>query len=235
MNNKKLLSFITKAKIKHGNKYDYSKVEYINSKTKVCIICPEHGEFWQTPKSHLKGDGCPICKLSFVTQEDYIKKACEVHNNFYDYSKVVYKNSNEKICIICPKHGKFYQKPCDHLSKQGCPICHSSHMETEIREFLIYKKVKFEEQKRFDWLGTKSLDFYIPSKNIAIECQGRQHFECSDFFGGEEENNKIRERDMEKKRLCEEHNVDLIYFSNLGITYPYEVLESEDILLKRVT
>ena len=79
------------------------------------------------------------------------------------------------------------------------------------------------------------MDFYIPSRNIAIECQGRQHFECSDFFGGKEENDRIKERDNKKRNLCKEHNIDLIYFSNLGIEYPYEVLEDKDILLKRVT
>lgn len=55
--------FIEKARAKHGCKYDYSKVEYINNHTKVCIICPEHGEFWQTPNKHLSGQGCPKCAL----------------------------------------------------------------------------------------------------------------------------------------------------------------------------
>lgn len=54
--------FILMAKKVHGDKYDYSKVTYINNRTKVCIICPEHGEFWQTPYSHLKGCECPSCK-----------------------------------------------------------------------------------------------------------------------------------------------------------------------------
>ena len=56
-----LKTFIGKAIKKHGNKYDYSKVEYVNSQTKVCIICPEHGEFWQTPSAHVRGNACPIC------------------------------------------------------------------------------------------------------------------------------------------------------------------------------
>ena len=53
--------FIKKAKTIHGNKYDYSKVKYVNNHTKVCIICPIHGEFWQTPMKHLIGRGCPKC------------------------------------------------------------------------------------------------------------------------------------------------------------------------------
>ena len=57
----KQAKFIEKAKNRHGDKYDYSKVEYINSTTKVCIICKEHGEFWQTPHGHVRGQGCPKC------------------------------------------------------------------------------------------------------------------------------------------------------------------------------
>lgn len=53
--------YIIKAKEIHGDKYDYSKVEYINNHSKVCIICPIHGEFWQNASSHLKGCGCPKC------------------------------------------------------------------------------------------------------------------------------------------------------------------------------
>lgn len=63
MSNKKFTEkeFIIKAKMVQGDKYDYSKVIYKNIKTHICIICPEHGEFWQTPDMHLRGRGCPIC------------------------------------------------------------------------------------------------------------------------------------------------------------------------------
>jgi hypothetical protein len=54
--------FIEKAIKIHGDFYDYSEVNYINTRTKVCIICPIHGRFWQTPNSHLSGKAkCPIC------------------------------------------------------------------------------------------------------------------------------------------------------------------------------
>ena len=124
--------FIEKAKEAHGDKYDYSKVEYINSKTKVCIICPEHGEFWQTPSSHLNGSGCVKCyndRRRNVNKEQshlfqkFIEKAKEAHGDKYDYSKVEYINSKTKVCIICPEHGEFWQTPSDHLNKRGCPIC----------------------------------------------------------------------------------------------------------------
>ena len=105
--------FIEKAKKVHGDKYDYSKVEYVNSRTKICIICPQHGEFWQTPNAHLMKEGCPKCKGENVskvnrrTTNEFIEKAKKVHGDKYDYSKVDYKNNSTKVCIICPIHGEF--------------------------------------------------------------------------------------------------------------------------------
>ena len=119
--------FIAKAREVHGDKYNYSKVEYINRRTKVCIICPEHGEFWQAPNSHLNGRGCPKCGGIYkYTTEDFIAKAREVHGDKYDYSKVEYITKKTKVCIICPKHGEFWQKPANHLLGQGCPKCGGS-------------------------------------------------------------------------------------------------------------
>ena len=116
--------FIEKAKSVHGDKYDYSKVEYTSSEEKVTIICPIHGEFEQTPCSHAEGRGCPYCGgTRKLTTEDFITKAKKVHGDKYDYSKVEYINSKIKVCIICPKHGEFWQTPCGHLSGKGCYIC----------------------------------------------------------------------------------------------------------------
>ena len=115
--------FIRKAKEVHGSKYDYSKVEYVNAATKVCIICPIHGEFWQTPANHLMGNGCSKCAGRNITTEDFIEKARKVHGDKYDYSKVEYKASKGKICIICPEHGEFWQMAQSHLANHGCPKC----------------------------------------------------------------------------------------------------------------
>ena len=103
--------FIERARKVHGNKYDYSKVIYKNSSTKVCIVCPKHGEFWQIPNSHLQGIGCPKCgdlkkgEYKKSNTDNFINRAKEVHGNKYDYSKSVYKGVHDKICIICPEHG----------------------------------------------------------------------------------------------------------------------------------
>ena len=117
--------FIEKARIVHGDKYDYSKVEYVNNKTNVCIICPIHGEFYQTPQVHLRGGECKKCshKEKTKTLEQFIKEAKEVHGGKYDYSKVEYVNAHTNVVVICKKHGEFMVRPCNHLHGNGCPIC----------------------------------------------------------------------------------------------------------------
>ena len=120
---KTLEQFIKDARNIHGDKYDYSKVEYLGKEIKVCIICPEHGEFWQIPGSHLRGRGCPICAGRFLNKDIFITKAKKIHGDKYDYSKVEYIDSKTKVCIICPEHGEFEQKPCHHLVGAGCKLC----------------------------------------------------------------------------------------------------------------
>lgn len=118
--------FIERAKKIHGNKYDYSKVEYKNINTKVKIICPIHGEFEQLPKSHLDGHGCRLCSNGTLSKEQFIKKAREIHGDKYDYSQVEYVNNKTKVAIICPEHGVFMQVPYLHLKGEGC--CHCGHI-----------------------------------------------------------------------------------------------------------
>lgn len=115
--------FITEARAIHGGKYDYSKVEYVHSQTKVCIICPVHGEFLQTPKKHLKGQGCPKCAKRYMDGDYFKQVANKVHDARYDYSKIDYQGNQVKVCIICREHGEFWQTPNSHLSGQGCPRC----------------------------------------------------------------------------------------------------------------
>ena len=165
-----LQEFIERAKEVHNDKYDYSKVNYENCRTKVCITCPEHGEFWQLPYVHLQGHGCPKCKTQMFSNKyrltlcEFIEKANKKHNNFFDYSKVQYVNAYTKVCIICPKHGEFWQTPCNHLNGDGCPECNKSKLENKIKYFLLEKQIEFIEEKKFDWLIYKEnmrLDFYF--------------------------------------------------------------------------
>jgi predicted nucleic acid-binding Zn-ribbon protein len=204
--------FIEKSKEVHGDKYDYSKVEYVNGKTKVCIICPEHGEFCQTPENHLTGYGCPDCGGSKrKTTEQFIKEAQKVHGDKYDYSKVNYVNRMTKVCIKCSEHGEFWQISSNHLKGCGCPKCNSSKLEEEVKNCFP----EFEQQKTFDWLRDKKplrLDFYDEDLKLGIECQGEQHFTIVDRFGGEEEFEKRLKLDKLKYEQCQEHGIDVVYY-----------------------
>ena len=105
--------FIRRAKDIHGNKYDYSKSVYINAVTKVCIICPEHGEFWQLPNNHLKGCGCPKCTNNDrISSNEYINKLKKQYPySPYDFDSIVYKNNHTPIQLKCPIHGLFSTLP----------------------------------------------------------------------------------------------------------------------------
>ena len=154
------------------------KVNYTNSKTKVCIICPEHGEFWQTPHDHLKGCGCIKCGISKRTKNrtlntlQFINKANIVHHNFYDYSKTDYMKSNENVIITCPIHGDFKQIATEHLQGCNCPKCANkiSYSENDIAKF-INNKIEVKQHIRY-LIPPKELDIYIPEKNLAIEYDG---------------------------------------------------------------
>lgn len=119
--------FIERAIKLYGDKYDYSKSEYISLYEPLIIICKTHGEFNQNPSNHLDNrneNACYKCSNRNVRNtEDFIEKSTKIHNNLYDYSNVDYKISIEKVIIICKKHGEFKQRPNDHLGGDGCPKC----------------------------------------------------------------------------------------------------------------
>ena len=117
--------FIEKAIKVHGEKYDYSKINYVNYDTKITIICPTHNEFNQTPKDHLEGKNCMKCaNCSKITTVDYIERAKKIHGELYDYSNTQYINSRTNLIINCKEHGEFSKRPLLHLSPNGgCPVC----------------------------------------------------------------------------------------------------------------
>jgi hypothetical protein len=217
-NNKE--NFIERVNSIFNNKYDLSKFEYVNNKTNGIVICPEHGNFITNPHSLYQGKGCPKCGIEQralkrrKSNEEFIKEAKEIHGDKYDYSKVKYKNEDTKICIICPEHGEFFQTPYNHLQGKGCPICNTSKMENEVMNFLKNQNFNYEYQKRFDWLGLQSLDFYLPDYNIGIECQGMQHFESVEHFGGKKNLKNNIERDIRKHKLCENNDIKMLYIIN---------------------
>ena len=221
-----LKTFIQKAKEVHGDKYDYSLVEYKNSSTKIKIICPKHGVFEQTPNNHLSGCGCLSCSFlnKASAKEQFIEKARKVHGNKYDYSLVDYKNNYTKIKIICSKHGVFEQTPdCHSRLGAGCPHCKSSKGEQKINLFLKERNILFVRNKTFDDLKDKkflSYDFYTPEYNLLIEYNGKQHYKENSF---KRHDLKLqRHHDWLKRKYAKNHNIKL-----LTIPYwDYKIIEN---------
>ena len=209
--------FIREAKLIHGDKHDYSLVDYKGMNTEVIISCLKHGEFIQTPHSHLNGCDCPKCSMFYVDTNIFIKRSIETHGNKYDYSKSIYINSTSKICIICPEHGDFWQMSNAHMDGANCPICASKNNISENKLLNLisneFKEIEVIYQYRTKWLKRQSIDIFIPYFNIAIEYQGRQHFEPVELFGGESEYIKIIKRDKLKYKLCKDNNITLLYFT----------------------
>lgn len=324
--------FIKKARKIHGNKYDYSKVIYVDSKTKICIICPIHGEFWQIPRNHLFGNGCPLCaprhkidindalantlrkceernyaflgfcdkngKTSdFVSSTStYLHLRCNICGNEWkttSYHHFIDGNTGCPICGIkkaiksikwevdevikiikdicikknytfygfCDKKGNdsewkntketYLHLKCNNCGNEwksttfdgfyhgsGCSHCKTSILEQNIENLFQQHKIDFEHNKRYEKIDKLELDFYLPQYKCAIECQGEQHFKPVNFgCGVEKAKERFQgqlERDSRKRRLCEENGVRLLYYSNLGIEYPYQVFENLDELLEEI-
>ena len=198
-----------------SERYILDKESFVDSHTKMKAHCPKHGEFWMSPKNLMRYE-CRKCSYEkrainqCSTTGDFVKKAQDIHGLKYDYSKVEYKNAKDKVCLVCFKHGEFWQTPNDHLSGKGCPLCNESHLEREVKNILDKNNKEYIFQYKTSWLGKQSLDFYLPEYNIAIECQGKQHF----GFGGWSENFNFKQQfklDKIKKELCELNNLKIIY------------------------
>lgn len=126
--------FIVEAKLIHGDKYNYSQVEYKTANDKVCIICPIHGEFWQRPCDHTNGHGCTKCAADDTSKRcrtkftDFLEKAIVAHNGKYEYDESSFSSASSKVRIKCPIHGWFKQLAIDHIRGVGCPDCgYASH------------------------------------------------------------------------------------------------------------
>ena len=220
--------FIKKAKEVHGNKYDYSNTEYVNSKKPVTIICPIHGEFKQTPFNHLSGNGCPECgkektiESNYLTNEEFVDRAKLIHKNKYIYNDR-YVSYRTKINIVCPIHGNFSQTPDNHLQGKGCPKCGNSisNAENEIAEFCasILGEEKIIHRDR-SVLKNRELDIYIPSKQMAIEYNGLIWH--SDKFG------KDKHYHLSKTEECKKLGIKLIQI------FEDEYVNHKEIVLNKI-
>lgn len=171
-------SFIEKARTVHGDTYDYSAVNYVDSRTKIEIICKKHGSFFQEPSNHLSGSGCILCarersaKLRSLSFAEFSERGSVLHNNKYVYSDGGYDYSHSKAHIICPEHGEFVQSANSHLSGHGCPKCgiQVSKGETELLEWIQQYFPSAHKANRL--VSNMDIDVYIPEKKIGIEYNG---------------------------------------------------------------
>lgn len=166
-------AFIQKAKDKHGDRYDYTKLIYAGSANKVTIICKLHNhEFLQKAAHHLEGHGCKLCaKESRSTQissndQDFIIAAKKIHGDRYDYSKVLYTRSKINVTIICRDHGEFNQTPSVHLKGSGCAICSGGGRSSNTQEFI--KKAICVHSDRYDY---SKVNYDGRGNNITIICK----------------------------------------------------------------
>ena len=166
--------FLREARRVHGDKYDYSKVDFVNYQTKVTIICPVHGVFTQSPTGHIKGNGCPKCandRTSLrMTTDDFIQKAKAIHGDKYDYSKVEYVDNKTEVCIICREHGEFWQKPKNHLSGYGCPICSGRK---KMRTIDFIKRAKQIHGDKYDY---SKAEYKGNAEEVCIICPEHGEF-----------------------------------------------------------
>ena len=216
-------NFIEKAREVHGDKYDYSLIEYRDSHIKVKIICPIHGEFWQNTNNHLIGKGCPKCNGGIqLNTNEFIEKAREVHGDKYDYSLAEYTKSKDNITIICPIHGKFNQMPDKHInSKQGCPKCSyeqtKSKAEIELYDYIksIYSGTIIQSDRYT--ISPLELDIYIPELSIAFEYNGL-------FWHSE--HHKERNYHINKTNTCEQLDIQLVHIWEDDWLYNQDVVKN---------
>ena len=139
-------NFIEKSTIAHNGYYDYSKVEYINSSSKVLIICPEHGDFWQLPNDHIKGFKCPKCKADNhrVKFSDFVKKAREIHGDKYTYIESSWNGTATPVQAICPHHGEISLSPISHLKGSECLLCSRASKEDDAESIPEFEVLDFK-------------------------------------------------------------------------------------------
>lgn len=221
--------FIRRSKEIHGNKYDYSDLNYKRAGEKVSIRCPRHGIFEQRGTAHLSGAGCNSCWGEDANNryskgvDKFVSDAIKVHKDKYDYSEVLYDNNFTKIRIICKKHGYFYQTPKSHISlKRGCPYCLKKR-EGEVRLLLEKEFIGWSitpNKKIWDsylnYNKRRYCDFLLERDNVKImvEYDGEQHFKPVRFRGMslDKAKKKLEHQkcvDSLDVQFCKENNVIL--------------------------
>lgn len=162
-----------KAQAVHGNKYEYLE----KSEDTIKAKCHIHGEFEISKKSLLNGRGCYRCSIDSIKNnlrlsfDDFVSRAKQIHSNDYNYVENSYSGLRENINIICPKHGIFSIRADAHIAGSRCPKCRINLFERSVLDYLESFNVQYELFNR-SVLDGLELDIFIPSKNLAIECNG---------------------------------------------------------------
>lgn len=226
--------FIENSQIVHGKFYNYSKVDYIRARDKVTIICPVHGEFRQTPNSHLSGIDCNKCAIQnrIYTTLEFIRLSNIVHENMYNYDNVKYEFHDIKVEIKCEKHGDFYKRPVDHLSGYGCPKCSNTNYSKISLEWLsLFEEYIYVQHAENDgeykivlptpvdyWQRYILIDGYCPKTNTCFEFDGCLFHGCNECKYSKFDINPINKHTMEflrkktsaKHKMIQELGYDLI-------------------------
>ena len=199
---------------------------YNGDKEYITLKCTKHNNIFRTKPNWLKQSKFPCRKCYEEHKSEEIRKKQEVKfkkfleenlNGIYDYSEAKYKNNKTKVKLICPKHGEFYVRPDKLMSRHdGCPYCNESHLERETRKSLNENNIDYIAQFSAPWLKNKTnmfIDFFLPNENIAIECQGEQHFidRSDSLFNAHDAFEEKIARDILKRELCNSHGITLVY------------------------
>lgn len=186
--------FVFKSRQIHGDLYNYDDFEFENKHSKSTIYCNKHNiKFVQTAVKHLNGQGCPICRYEKTSQsemlskEDYIKKANEIHNWKYDYTKTVYSGYKNKILVTChelnedgTEHGDFYILANNHVNAshpQGCPIC--GRLKNTKNRTYTYEKFEELANERHDHKYKYLHDYVNTTTKVKIICPKHGVFEMT--------------------------------------------------------
>lgn len=199
--------FVLKSLEIHDSRYTYEKTKYKDCKNKVIVTCPNHGDFLQTPDSHInKKAGCLKCLGRLKTTEQFIKDAMKTHGDKYSYSETEYKNSREKVAITCKEHGEFRQAPYHHLAGRGCTECRNA----------INSKNKIDSPT--GWTHTNWQKAAEKSKNFdsfkvyVIECTDLETNET--FFKIGKTFTAVKRRYQSKKEIPYNYKVNKVYYFN---------------------
>lgn len=250
-------SFVERAIAHFGEKFDYSRVDYKHSQKGVIIGCPKHGWFEKTPSGFLASKhGCPSCgwqhtgkciskkmggksKFSRVEWKNksvvFFEKCTRIHCGRYGYSKARFVGVEKKICIICPKHGEFWQQAQSHQQGKGCPKCRVSKGEARIIGLLTEWKIPFNHNHKFDDCrgvngGMLKFDFYLPEQKIFVEFDGEQHYGRKKVYNhklSDEKVKQMREHDRRKTNYAMFNGIRLVRIPYFRMNKIEEILKEE--------